>query len=391
MTNAPKVRGLHACLQGFPGAVLALTCDGVVTDSNGRLEALLARELVGHSFADVLDVTSQDKWARLLARDETTADNALWELNLESTERFDLRTFAVVWAPDEAGEDLWLLEYARDLHLQPLYEELAAANSELVRTQRALAKESARLAQALRVQEAAVHLRDDVLAIVAHDLRNPLDRISASVALLLDDTLASESRVRLLGVMERTVTGMNRLVRDLLDAASIDTGRLALERRRVDVTQLLDHVREVYAPHAAAKHIRFECRAEGTLAVHADQERVMQLLGNLLTNAIRLTPSNGQIDVHAELAGKQVRFAVSDTGPGIPRQDLPFVFERFWQGRPEARGSAGLGLTIGKGIAEGHGGAIWVESEVGRGTTFFFTLPADGEDGATPSQSVARS
>jgi signal transduction histidine kinase len=106
----------------------------------------------------------------------------------------------------------------------------------------------------------------------------------------------------------------------------------------------------------------------------------MQLLGNLLTNAIRLTPSNGQIHVHAEPAGNQVRFAVSDTGPGIPHQDLPFVFERFWQGRPDARGSAGLGLTIGKGIAEGHGGAIWVESEVGRGTTFFFTLPVDCED-----------
>ena len=380
MTHAPRVRGLHACLQEFPGAVLALTRDGVVTDSNGKLEAILSRELVGYPLADVLDVTSQGKWARLLAREGTTADNALWELNLERAEGFDLRTFAVVWAPDEASEDLWLLEYARDLRLQPLYEELAAANSELVRTQRALAKESARLVHALGVQEAAVHLRDDVLAIVAHDLRNPLDRISASVALLLDDTLAAESRARLLGVMERTVVGMNRIVRDLLDAASIDTGRLALDRRRVDVTQLLALVREAYTPHAAAKHIRLNCHPESTLVVHADQGRVMQLLGNLLTNAIRLTPADGQIDVHAGLAGDQVRFTVSDTGPGIAPQDLPFVFERFWQGRPEARGSAGLGLTIGKGIVEGHGGAIWVESKVGEGTTFFFTLPMGSQN-----------
>ena len=376
MTQEPRARGLHACLQGFPGAVLSLTRDGVVLDSNGRLETLLSRELVGHRFADVLDVTSQDKWARLLAHDATTTDNSLWELNLERADGFDLRTFAVVWAPADADVDFWLLEYARDIRIQPLYEELAAANSELVRTQRALAKESARLAQALRIQEAAVHLRDDILAVVAHDLRNPLDRIGASVALLLDETLDTASRTRLLGVMDRTVAGMNRLVRDLLDAASIDTGRLALERRSVDVAQLLEQVREVYTPHAEAKQLRLDCRAEGAPLVHADQGRLMQLLGNLLTNAIRLTPSGGQIDVHAEPAGEQIRFSVSDTGPGIVQQDLPFVFERFWQGRAESRGSAGLGLTIAKGIVEGHGGTIWAESEVGRGTTLFVTPPS---------------
>ncbi|MGI8546743.1 MAG: hypothetical protein ACR2M1_05320, partial [Gemmatimonadaceae bacterium] len=141
-------RGLHACLLRFPGAVIELTADGVVTDSNGRLEQLLAQPLVVRPFADVLDVTSRNKWARLLARETTTLDGSLWEFNLESREGLDLRTFAVVWAEEEPRERLWLLEYARDLRLEPLYEELGAANSELVRTQRALAKESARLAQA---------------------------------------------------------------------------------------------------------------------------------------------------------------------------------------------------------------------------------------------------
>ena len=377
MSQERTVRGLCACLLGFPGAVVELTPDGVVTDSNGRLEQLLAQDLVGRSFADVLDVTSQNKWARLLARETTTADSSLWELNLESREGLDLRTFAVVWTQEEPSERLWLLEYARDVRLEPLYEELAAANSELVRTQRALAKERARLAHALSVQEAAVHLRDDVLAIVAHDLRNPLDRISASVALLLDDTLAAESRPPLLAVMKRTVAGMNRLVRDLLDAASIDTGRLALERRRIDVTPLLESACELFSVQAAAKHLRLDCHADGTFVVYADQGRVMQLLGNLLTNAIRLTPAGGRVDIRAELTGEMVRFAVSDTGPGISEHDVPFVFERFWQGKREARGSAGLGLAIARGIVEGHGGSIWVESEVGRGTTFFFTLPVD--------------
>ena len=367
--------GLHACLQGFPGAVVELSLDGVVTDSNGKLEQLLTQRLIGRPFADVLDVTSQRKWARLLSRDPTTADGTPWEFNVESREGLDLRTFAVVWAPGEPGTHLWLMECARDLRLEPLYEELAAANSELVRTQRALTKESARLAQALIVQEAAVHLRDDVLAIVAHDLRNPLDRISASVALLLDETLAPESRPRLLAVMERTVGGMNRLVRDLLDAASIDSGRLALDRTPVDVAALLETARDTYLPHASGKHLRLDCQADGEYLIHADQGRILQLLGNLLTNAIRLTPAGGQIDIRAARADDMVRFSVSDTGPGIAPQDLPLVFERFWQGTREARGSAGLGLAIGKGIVEGHGGTIWVESLFGSGTTFLFTVP----------------
>ena len=376
MNRVPAGRRLHVCLQGFPGAVIELTRDGVVTDSNGQLEQLVGHDLVGRRFADVLDVTSQRKWAALLAR-EPGADRSLWEFNLQSRDGLDLRTFAVVWPPDEPFESMWLLEYGRDLRLEPLYEELAATNSELVRTQRALAKESARLAQALRVQEAAVRLRDDVLAIVAHDLRSPLDRISASVALLLDETLAAESRPPLLAVVDRTVASMNRLVRDLLDAASIDSGRLALDRRRVDVSQLLESACESFHAQARARNLQLAWYVSGTFLVYADPGRVMQLLGNLLTNAIRLTPPGGRVDVRAELAGDLVRISVSDTGPGISSEDLPFLFERFWQGRREGRGSAGLGLAIARGIAEGHGGSIWVESEVGRGTTFFFTLPID--------------
>lgn len=376
MNPVPAGRRLHVCLQGFPGAVIELTRDGLITDSNGRLDQLLGRELIGRHFADGLDVTSQHKWARLLAR-EPEFDGSLWEFNFQTRDGLDLRTFAAMWAPEEPSESLWLVEYGRDLRLEPLYEELAAANSELVRTQRALAKESARVSQALRVQEAAVHLRDDVLAIVAHDLRSPLDRISASVALLLDETLAAEDRPRLLAVMKRTVAGMNRLVRDLLDAASIDSGRLALDRRRVDVTQVVESACETFHAQATEKKLRLGWHVAGTFAVYADRGRVMQLLGNLLSNAIRLTPARGRLEVRAELAGELIRFSVSDTGPGIARHDVPFLFERFWQGQREGRGGAGLGLSIARGIAEGHGGSIWAESELGRGTTFFFTLPTD--------------
>ena len=374
MSRKDASRGLHACLQGFPGAVVEIAANGVVTDSNGKLEQLLGHQLVGLSFAGVLDATSQRKWARVLAR-ETTTDGSVLELNVLSRDGIDLRSFAVIWTSDEPGETLWLLEYGRDRRFEPLYEQLSAANSELVRMQRALAKESARVAQALRVQEAAVRLRDDVLAIVAHDLRNPLDRMSASLALLLDETVDTESRARLLEVMERTVTGMNRLVSDLQDAANVDTGRLSLQRQRVGGALLIQNVYEMFQLQAAAKRVRLEWQAAGQVDVYADHGRLIQVLGNLLTNAIRLTPMGGEVVVRAELTGDAVTFSVSDTGPGILPEDVPFLFERFWQGRREDRGSAGLGLTIARGIVEGHGGRIWVESERGQGTTFSFTIP----------------
>ena len=374
MNSKETSRGLHACLQGFPGAVIEIAASGVVTESNGKLEQLLGCQLVGRSFADVLDATSQRKWARVLAR-ETTADDSLLELNVLSRDGMDLRSFAVIWTSDEPGETFWLLEYARDLLFEPVYEQLSATNSELVRTQRALAKESARLAQALRVQEAAVRLRDDVLAIVAHDLRNPLDRMSASLALLLDETVDTESRARLLQVMQRTVTGMTRLVSDLVDAANIDTGRLSLQQQRVGVVSLVQNAYEMFQLQAGAKRVRLDWQAAEHLDVCADHGRLIQVLGNLLANAIRVTPMGGHVVLRAELTGDAVTFSVSDTGPGISPQDVPLLFERFWQGRREERGSAGLGLTIARGIVEGHGGRIWVESERGRGTTFSFTIP----------------
>lgn len=182
-----------------------------------------------------------------------------------------------------------------------------------------------------------------------------------------------------------TVTSMNRLVRDLLDAASIDSGRLALDRRGIDVSQLLESACESFQAQVMAKSLSLEWHVTGTCTVYADQGRVLQLLGNLLSNAIRITPAGGLLEVRAELAGELVQFSVSDTGPGIPPDEVPFLFERFWQGTREGRGSAGLGLAISRGIVEGHGGRIWVDSEVDRGTTFFFTLPVDRSDASLGS------
>ncbi len=374
--NKPRVgNGLHACLRGFPAAVIEVATGGVVADSNGKLESLLGREIIGYPFAELLDVTSQAKWTRLLSRDPGSTESSLFECVVQRRGTLELRTFAAVWGNDSGEERLWLLEYSRDLRLEPLYEELGAANSELVQIQRELAKERSRLAQALGVQQSAVRLRDQVLAIVAHDLRGPLDRILASAALLREESLDSGSREKLLELIARTAAGMNVMVRDLVDAASIDAGRLAIDRREVEVPALVNATAEMFRLQAEAKGLALTCSTATTVSVLADQARVLQVMGNLLANAIRLTAGGGRITLAAEAAGDNVVFSVADTGPGIGADDIPHLFERFWQAQRRHRGGAGLGLAIAKGIVEAHGGRIWVESEVGSGSTFYFTVP----------------
>ncbi|HEU4630816.1 MAG TPA: HAMP domain-containing sensor histidine kinase, partial [Gemmatimonadaceae bacterium] len=219
-------------------------------------------------------------------------------------------------------------------------------------------------------------LRDEVLAVVAHDLRNPLSRISTTAALLADASLPSESRQQLLGVLQRSAGAMDRLVRDLLDVASIEAGRLAVERRPLDVAALVADVCALFGPAAAERGVRLDCQAtEDTPAVAADHDRLLQALGNLLDNALRLTPAGGRIVVRAGGVGEAARLSVSDTGPGIGPEELPHLFDRFWQDLRSRRGSAGLGLAIAKGIVEAHEGRLWAESTPGQGSTFVILLP----------------
>lgn len=390
MSNPNQATRLHECLRNFPAAALELSADGRVLDSNGQLEKLLRREVINHDFADLLDQTSRGKWQRLLASRSAEADgaNAIWELVLESDNVLELRSFAAIWGKDDS-EALWLVEYSRDLRMEPLYEELSAANSELVQTQRELAKEQARLSRALEAEQAAraaaeraIGVRDSVLAIVAHDLRNPLTRIATTVSLLGEESLASADRHQMLGVLQRTTTGMLRLVQDLSDVASIEAGRLSIYPDNLDVLQLLADICGAYRPLAEQRGLSIECeRTDNIPIVSADRGRVAQVINNLLDNAIRLTQRGGRIVLRAMEAAGAVRISVSDTGPGIDAAEIPHLFDRFWQGQRSHRGSSGLGLAIAKGIVEAHQGRIWVESTVGRGSTFFIELPSSTNQG----------
>lgn len=253
------------------------------------------------------------------------------------------------------------------------------ATSELEAAQRALASEHARLADALSRAESALGMRDEVLAIVAHDLRAPLNAVQTSAAFLMDVELAESDRRRLLDVIRRAASSMNRLIEDLLDVSRIESGAFTVDPQRFDLASLATEVCEQFRPQATEDGCILECSIERELpAVFADRDRISQVLENLISNALRFTPAGGSVTVRVARHGAhEIACSVADTGVGIPPEELPHLFERFWQARRYRRGGAGLGLAIARGVVEAHGAALTVESEPGRGSVFSFILDAD--------------
>jgi K+-sensing histidine kinase KdpD len=230
---------------------------------------------------------------------------------------------------------------------------------------------------ARRNAELLAHARSDVLAIVAHDLRNPLNLIGSSGQLLAELDLPPEQRQKLHGVTQRAVRQMNRLIGDLLDATRLQAGRLTLDRADVDVRRIVREVEELFEHAAAERRIQVVATVpDHECIARADQGRVVQALGNLIANALKFTAVGGRVVFGAERIDDEVVFHVADSGPGIPREQQARLFEEFWQARDGDRRGVGLGLAIAKGIVAAHGGRLWVESEPGEGSTFSFSIPA---------------
>jgi signal transduction histidine kinase len=226
--------------------------------------------------------------------------------------------------------------------------------------------------------ELATRWRDDLLAIVSHELRDPLGVIRMNASLLLRSLgqEAPEQSRRRVNAVQRSAERMTHLVEDLVATASIEAGSLSIERIPTAIAGLVASAIETLQPLGASKALRIESALAPDLPrVFADADRILQVLGNLLRNAIKFTPEGGAITVKGEPVGDTVRLAVSDTGPGISAEEVGRLFDRFWQARRTAAQGAGLGLFIVKGIVEAHGGRVWVETKVGMGSTFFFTLP----------------
>jgi PAS domain S-box-containing protein len=226
--------------------------------------------------------------------------------------------------------------------------------------------------------EQATRARDDVLAVVAHDLRNPLNTVTMAVSMMLETTPPERVQERRQAeIVRRAADRMNRMIQDLLDVKRMESGRLTTDMKPEAPAVLINDTIDMLRPLAAGNTIRLETDIEESLPlVLADAARVQQVLSNIVGNAVKFTPRDGRITVCAESIGGEVRFAVIDTGPGIPAEQLPHIFGRFWQAKTSDRRGIGLGLAIAKGIVEAHNGRIWVESHVGLGSTFYFTLPA---------------
>lgn len=225
-----------------------------------------------------------------------------------------------------------------------------------------------------KTAELVARAREEVLGVVAHDLRNPLSLIVTSTE-LLEENLESERRQQILQIAKRAGRQMNRLIGDLLDTVQMQSGKLSMDVEDLPVAVILGQADETFQPRAANRHILLTViPPESDVFVRADPLRVQQVLGNLIGNALKFTPVDGYITVRAVTGDTEVTFHVTDSGPGMSPEQLPHLFEQFWQARHDKRG-VGLGLTIAKGIVDAHGGRIWCESTVGSGSTFSFTLP----------------
>jgi PAS domain S-box-containing protein len=255
-----------------------------------------------------------------------------------------------------------------------LYDERDATFVEEIAQRLALSIDNARLFTAATN---AITARDEVLRIVAHDLRNPLGVVLMRASLLQLEGPEADGELRESAVaIETAAKRMNRLIRDLLDVTRSEAGYLSVEHSPVSAHAIVRDT--AAAQEELATQASLELRTElarDLPTVRGDRDRLLQIFENLIGNAMKFTPPGGKIVIGAMAHDREVLFWVKDTGEGIPAEDLPHVFDRFWQARRKRGDGAGLGLAIVKALVEAHGGRIWVESAAGRGSTFYFTIP----------------
>jgi PAS domain S-box-containing protein len=223
----------------------------------------------------------------------------------------------------------------------------------------------------------AARVREEMAATLSHDLRSPLGVVSMTAALLRDELTPAE-RSAAIDRIDRAVRSMDRMINDLLDMARIEAGALAITLRREPAALLLAEACEMAQSAAVARGVERARRADPALAVRADRDRVLQVLANLVDNALRHSPPGAKVELSVEADGDVARFTVADEGPGIPPDQRDRIFQRFWRKQPDRRGGAGLGLTIALGLVELHGGRIWVAAADQPGARVCFTLPLDG-------------
>ena len=231
-------------------------------------------------------------------------------------------------------------------------------------------------AQLYATSQSAIRARGEILRVVSHDLRNPLNAIRMSAEFLRDEAPERrEENRKMLDTMIRATAQMDRMILDLLDTARIDGGGVLVEQGEHDVGTVLAETEEIFRPLARQMGLSLELTPlPEPVTAWIDPLQIQRALSNLIGNAIKFTPSGGRITIGAERQDDDILFSIADTGPGIPDQQLAHVFDPYWQARVGDRRGVGLGLAIAQGIVAAHGGRIWAESTEGIGTTFRFTV-----------------
>jgi len=304
-----------------------------------------------------------------------TASRAAWieADHLRSLGAVDVKSLVVAPLRGTEGVTGALTLVFAESARQHIAEDLALARDLAQRA--SLAVDNARLYESTR---AAQKLQEELLAIVSHDLRNPLNAVTLAASLLQTSDKLSPDDAEQIETIVLSGRRMSRLIEDLLDVTRLEGGkRLPIQPEPIEVPSLFHETLELFKVQATARSVRLEPAIDDRVPkIWADRHRVMQVFSNLVGNSLKFTPDGGVIRFRAEPRDDAVLFLVSDTGPGIPKEHLADIFNPYWQAKRAERMGAGLGLPIAKGIVESHGGKIWVESEPDAGTTFYFTLPA---------------
>lgn len=335
-------------------------------------ELAAARAAIEKDADDVVQL-ARERAEELLGRARERSDKELTEKAASSAVRKEV-------AQERSAEDAATSEERATAHQQLSKErdEHEEALASLLRLERE--DTDSKLLHERDRADHALFTRDEFLGMVSHDLRSLLGGIAMNASLVAKDaTEQGESGAKTLrhaDSIQRFTARMNRLIGDLLDIVSLEAGQLAVSPREDDAARLVRDAMETFQLSFAARGLTLTARvAPGTLLAKFDHERILQVLANLLSNALKFTPEGGQVTLSAAPLGPDVRFAVIDSGRGIPTADLEAVFERFRQVQTKDRRGLGLGLYIARCIVEAHGGKIWADRSDGGGTAVQFTLP----------------
>lgn len=352
-----------------------------MTDESLRLE----REKADHALADELSSIEQTADA-VIIRARERADRVLatarGKTDRELASSASSSANPITVARERREEDR-ALRHERAAADETLRDERAEFTALLSRERRETDKD---LSRERASSDDAVAMRDEFLGIVSHDLKSMLNAMLGSAALIGSD-VTGENPVaavrRHAERIQRSAARMNRLIGDLVDVASIEAGVLAVNREVADPGAVVTEALDTFQAHAEKSGVSLVAQLAAPFPeVAFDPARILQVLINLLSNAIKFTPPPGRVEVRVERGENEVRFAVSDSGIGIPADQLESVFARFRQLRSNDRRGVGLGLYISKAIVKGHGGRIWAESTPGHGSTVSFALPTRSPAGA---------